>query len=103
MSSFEVIARLRHCAENKIPIDEELLTATLKVIAAANYHRRKAREDLACSIIVELECAIQSNLSAIDERIEKGHRDKCFESMCEGKILAMQGIRDFITEEVNTK
>ena len=59
----------------------------------------KAREDFAAKIIVEIESAIQSNIDAVKERIEKGHRDVGFESRCAGKIVAMQGIRDFIEEE----
>lgn len=61
---------------------------------------QKATENFADKIIAEIESAIQSNRDAINERIEKGHRDVGFESMCAGKILAMQGIRNFIEEEV---
>lgn len=65
------------------------------------FYKQKATEDFAAKIIAEIESAIQSNRDAINERIEKGHRDVGFESMCAGKILAMQGIRNFIEEEVN--
>ena len=65
------------------------------------FYKQKATEDFAVRIIVEIEGAIQSNRDAINERIEKGHRNAVFESMCAGKILAMQGIRNFIEEEVN--
>ena len=60
----------------------------------------KARKDLADNIIAEIESAIQSNIDAIEERIEKGHRDIGFENRCTGKIVAMHGIRDFIEEEL---
>lgn len=65
------------------------------------FYKQKAIENFAAKIIAEIESAIQSNRDAINERIEKGHRDVGFESMCAGKILAMQGIRNFIEEEVN--
>lgn len=64
-------------------------------------YSQKAVENFAAKIIAEIASAIQSNRDAINERIEKGHRDVGFESMCAGKILAMQGIRNFIEEEVN--
>lgn len=67
------------------------------------FYSQKAIENFATKIIAEIASAIQSNRDAINERIEKGHRDVGFESMCAGKILAMQGIRNFIEEEVNNK
>lgn len=69
----------------------------------AEIERLKNTENFATKIIAEIASAIQSNRDAINERIEKGHRDVGFESMCAGKILAMQGIRNFIEKEVNNK
>ena len=91
VSTQDTLRSLGDCINNILKDKEEDDTKS---------YSQKAIENFATKIIAEIASAIQSNRDAINERIEKGHRDVGFESMCAGKILAMQGIRNFIEEEV---